>query len=188
MKILVVIDMQNDFIDGALGSPEAQAIIPRVEKRMAELADGDTTLFYTLDTHFEDDYLNTQEGKLLPIPHCMCKTHGWEINERIKAAGINDGFIGEKGGYKHAKITFGSHRLPEDINNILCVDEEKDEFILMGVCTDICVISNALILKSYFPENKITVDASCCAGTTPINHRVALHVMKSCQINVINED
>ena len=190
MKVLIVIDMQNDFIDGALGSPEARAIVPVMEKRMAELADGNTALFYTKDTHFDGDYLNTQEGRNLPVPHCICNTQGWEINERIKAVGMNDGFCcpqGEKGGSIYTKTCFGSYWLPRGIDDLLCLDEENDEIILMGVCTDICVVSNALILKSYFPETKITVDASCCAGTTPENHKAALQTMKSCQINVIND-
>lgn len=186
MKALVIIDMQNDFIDGSLGTPEAQAIVPVMEKRMEELAkEKNTLLFYTKDTHFED-YLETQEGKKLPVPHCVYNTNGWCINKRIAAAGYNCDFIvTANGGRRFLKNTFGSLDLAQTITQNC--NGDIDEIILMGVCTDICVVSNALLLKAHLPEVKITVDASCCAGVTPEKHKAALEVMKSCQINVINE-
>lgn len=168
-KTLIVIDMQNDFIDGALGTKEAQAIVPNVKKKIEEYkARGDNVIF-TRDTHYED-YLESNEGKHLPVKHCIKDTFGWEISEELDAEGcpcINK----ETFGFIHWGM------LGEDIKDIE----------LVGLCTDICVVSNALILKATYPEINITVDASCCAGVTPESHKAALITMKMCQINVIGE-
>lgn len=193
MKIVIVVDMQNDFIDGALGSPEAQAIVPVMVDRLKELDDGNTLLFFTKDTH-SADYLDTQEGKNLPVTHCIEETPGWSINKQISSyVDYNSNFltystfnIRKSRVLKH---TFGSIELADTIRELVYEksDIEIDEIILMGVCTDICVISNAMLLKAYCPEVPITVDASCCAGVTPESHKNALAAMKMCQINIINE-
>jgi len=168
MKYLIVIDMQKDFVDGSLGTPEAQAIVPNVEKKAAD-GNYDKVLF-TFDTHYEN-YMNTLEGKKLPVPHCVKGTAGWESVLSAETLGINETII---------KNTFG-------YNNWLMKLYDVDSIELVGLCTDICVISNALILRALFPDVPITVDASCCAGTTPEAHKAALTVMKSCQIDIINE-
>lgn len=169
MKTLIVVDMQYDFITDALGTPEAQAIVPNVKRKIEEyLSRGDRVIF-TRDTH-HDNYLNSQEGKKLPVPHCIENTHGWEVISAI-----------DNPACLHLnKLTFGY--MGWDIRL-----SKPSEIELVGVCTDICVISNALILKATFREAEITVDASCCAGVTPEKHKAALEVMKSCQINVIGE-
>jgi nicotinamidase-related amidase len=168
-KILIVVDMQNDFITDALGSPEAQAIVPNVKNKIEEyLSRGDKVIF-TRDTH-HDNYLKSQEGKKLPVTHCIEGTHGWEVVSAIdnpECQHLN-------------KLTFGY--MGWDLRL-----DKPEEIELVGVCTDICVVSNALILRATFREAEITVDASCCAGTTPENHNAALQVMKCCQINVIGE-
>lgn len=175
-KILIVVDMQNDFVDGALGTKEAQNILDNVVKKIEEW-DGD--IFATYDTHFED-YMETSEGKNLPVSHCIEGTDGWMLNPRVQAA------LNNKDEYTEIqKITFGSIDLP------LILAEEYDmddvEIELVGLCTDICVVSNALILKATYPETPIRVDASCCAGVTPDSHKAALTTMKMCQINVIGD-
>lgn len=170
-KALVVIDVQNDFITGPLGNKECQGIIPNIIEKIKNTTDD---IYITRDTH-EENYLKTQEGKKLPIPHCIIGTNGWEIVKEV-----------EYELYKHAsrtyiiKDTFGSKDLAEDM-------EKYNEIELIGVCTDICVISNALIIKAFNPEAKIVVDASCCAGVSPERHRNALEAMKACQIEIINE-
>jgi nicotinamidase-related amidase len=172
MKTLIVIDMQNDFIDGVLGTAEAQAIVPKVKQKIKEyLSNGDKVIF-TRDTH-TDNYLNTYEGKKLPIPHCIKGTDGWQISKELddaKCAHID-------------KPNFGYRDWEFFYYLMDCGDIE-----LVGVCTDICVISNAMILKAIFPENNILVDASCCAGTTPDNHTNALNAMRMCQIDIINTE
>lgn len=175
MKFLIVIDMQNDFIDGVLGTKEAQAIVPLACKKIRNF---EGKVIATMDTH-DEDYLNTQEGKLLPVPHCTRGTDGWDINDDIYAA------ICKKPHRIVSKHTFGKLNLPKHIEKManLCGDE-VEAIELIGVCTDICVINNALILKAAFPEVPITVDATCCAGVTPELHKAALKVMKSCQIIV----
>lgn len=172
-NILVVVDMQNDFVDGALGSKEATAIVDRAAEKIKGF-DGD--VFVTLDTHGED-YMQTSEGKKLPVPHCIKGTEGWQLNSKIAAAlkGKNYSTV--------QKVTFGSCELPRLIEQITSDCEVK--ITLMGLCTDICVVSNALLLKANFPDFEIYVDSSCCAGVTPETHRAALEVMKSCQINII---
>ena len=193
MKIVVVVDMQNDFIDGVLGSPEAQAIVPVMVDRLKELDDGNTLIFLTKDTHFAN-YLDTQEGKNLPVAHCIEGTSGWSINKQISSyVDYGSNFLTysthDIRKSRVLKTTFGSIELANTIRG-LAYDNPHisiDEVILMGVCTDICVISNAMLLKAYCPELPITVDASCCAGVTPESHKNALAAMKMCQINIINE-
>ena len=168
-KAIIVVDMQNDFVDGALGTQEAQAMLPRlVEKLKAEQAAG-TALVFTMDTH-GTDYLETQEGKKLPVEHCIRGTTGWQIADALQpfvraAAAVIE------------KPTFGATALPAAI-------ADYDEIEFVGLCTDICVISNALLLKAFYPEKRITVDASCCAGVTPESHANALAAMRMCQVEV----
>ena len=174
MKILVVVDMQNDFINGALGTPEAQAVVPRVAEKINEF---DGEVYFTMDTH-KENYLDTQEGKNLPVTHCVSDTHGWELHPDIKKmTGSCDRLF-----YKNA---FGSIELMEWIA-AAAPDDVPEEIVFVGLCTDICVISNAILAKAFFPEVKITVDAACCAGVTPESHENALRAMKMCQINIEN--
>lgn len=175
MKILVVVDMQNDFIDGALGSPDAQAIVPKVIEKINGF-DGD--VYYTMDTHYKN-YLSTQEGKLLPVRHCIVDTPGWKLNKDVKAV------LKKKESQDFYKQAFGSIELMGWIATAYH-DDAPDEIVFVGLCTDICVISNAMMAKSWFPEVKITVDAACCAGVTPESHENALRAMQMCQINIEN--
>ena len=173
-KILVVVDMQNDFVDGALGTAEAVAIVPQVVKEINEF---DGEIIATYDTHSEN-YLETAEGKKLPVTHCVKDTKGWQLNSDVQAAL-------DKKGYKQViKYTFGSTELHEIIRE--CAGDEDFEIELIGLCTDICVVSNALLLKANMPEVPISVDASCCAGVTPASHQAAIDTMRSCQIEVLN--
>ncbi len=172
-KLLLVIDMQNDFIDGALGTKEAAAIVPNVVKRIQEF-EGD--VLYTRDTH-SDNYMETQEGRNLPVPHCIKGTPGWELCPDLKALRDADNSP------VLDKVTFGAKDLPAYLEarypgGLECVE-------LIGLCTDICVISNAMVLKAFFPELPVSVTASCCAGVTPESHENALNVMKMCQIAVL---
>ena len=171
-KILLVIDMQNDFINGALGTPEAEAIVGRVAEEIRKYPT--ENVIATRDTHTED-YLNTQEGRKLPVVHCVRGTPGWKLHPEIAAA--------LKGAAIIDKPTFGSKELAEKLS--LLSEQDDLEVTLAGLCTDICVISNALLLKAFLPETPIRVIASGCAGTTPQNHRAALHVMKMCQIEIL---
>lgn len=193
MKIVVVVDMQNDFIDGVLGTPEAQAIVPVMVDRLRELDDGETLLFFTKDTH-SADYLETQEGKNLPVEHCIEGTPGWSINKQISSyADYGSNFLTySTHNIRKSRVlkpTFGSLELANTIRGLVNDNPHIviDEVILMGVCTGICVISNAMLLKAYCPELLVTVDASCCACVTPESHKNALAAMKMCQINIINE-
>lgn len=174
-RLLIVVDMQNDFIDGALGTKEAEAIVEKVVKKIEEW-DGD--IVFTLDTHFSD-YLSTQEGRNLPVMHCIENTDGWQINGKVKAAAEKKNKT--VGMFK--KVTFGSAALAEFIKD---GNYECAEFI--GLCTDICVISNVMVTKAASPEMPITVDASCCAGVTPQSHKNALEAMKMCQILIVGEE
>ena len=174
-KILVVVDMQKDFVDGALGTAEAVAIVPNVVKKINEF-DGD--IFVTYDTHFEN-YMDTSEGKNLPVPHCIKGTDGWKLDSNVYEA------LSKKDYTEVEKLTFGSTALPELIKNQ--VGEEEFTIELIGLCTDICVVSNALILKANFPEIDIMVDKTCCAGVTPASHDAALTTMQMCQIKIIGE-
>ncbi len=170
-KILVVIDMQNDFIDAALGTKEAVAIVDAVKEKIRSYPAGD--VIATMDTHSEN-YMETQEGKYLPVPHCIRGSKGWEIRADI-AELLKDARIYEK-------PTFGSTQMAGYLRDLS--QEEEIELELIGLCTDICVVSNALLLKAYMPEVKISVDSSCCAGVTPEKHLAALETMRSCQIQV----
>ena len=182
MKVLVVVDMQNDFIDGALGTPEAQAIVPKVVKKIEEF---DGEVLWTQDTH-SDDYLETQEGRLLPVEHCISASNGWQIHSSVKAA-IQSKHPADDQLNGFEKKTFGSLALAGRLYQEVAFGDGIEEIALVGLCTDICVISNALLLKAFMPEVKITVDASCCAGVTPESHKTALAAMKMCQINIENE-
>ena len=170
MKLLVVVDMQNDFIDGALGTSEAVAIVPYV-KNLIESFDG--KVIFTRDTHFED-YLNTREGKNLPVPHCIKDTHGWQIRAELDALRKTDAID---------KITFGS----KDLVNVIGRESNVESVTFVGLCTDICVISNVMLVKAFYPELPLTVDAKGCAGVTPESHKNALAAMKMCQVEIINE-
>ena len=172
-KILIVVDMQKDFVDGALGTKESAAIVDNVVDKINSHSG---LIFATYDTHFEN-YLETNEGRNLPVPHCIKGSDGWQLNSKVEAALKNKDFTAVE------KITFGSVNLPNEIKKV-CGDEDF-EIERVGLCTDICVISNALILKANFPEAKISVDSACCAGVTPETHNAALAAMKCCQINVI---
>ena len=192
-KVLVVVDMQNDFCssDGVLTTPEAQAIVPKVAQYIRDHADKDTVLLFTRDTH-NADYLNTQEGKKLPIPHCLKDTYGWELAPEMEEVIYDtrdkysdfDTYFPYVSDHIIDKPTFGSI----DLQNLLYVlDEEDDvkEITLLGVCTDICVISNAMLAKANLPEATIRVVADCCAGVTPDRHNIALEAMDYCQIEIV---
>lgn len=170
-KVLIVVDMQNDFIDGALGTAEAVAIVPNVKKKIEEF---DGLVLYTRDTH-ESNYMETQEGKNLPVPHCIKGSKGWEIREELEALRKTDAID---------KVTFGSSELGGklcEINN----EEEIESITFIGLCTDICVISNVMIAKAFLPEVPILVDANCCAGVSVESHENALKAMEVCQVKVI---
>ena len=172
-KLLIVIDMQNDFIDAALGTKEAEAIVDAVKEKIRSYPAAD--VIATMDTHGED-YMETQEGQNLPVMHCIKGTEGWKIRPEIA-----DLLTGAK---IYEKPTFGSTALAEDLKALS--GKEELELELIGLCTDICVVSNALLLKAAMPEVKISVDAACCAGVTPGKHLAALETMRSCQIRVLN--
>ena len=171
--ILIVVDIQKDFVDGALGTAEAVGIIPAACRKI-EGFEGE--IFVTFDTHFEN-YMQTAEGGKLPVPHCIKGTDGWKLDSSIAKALEGREYTSVE------KLTFGSVELPELIKK--SVRNEDFDITLIGLCTDICVVSNALILKASFPEKEIYVDAACCAGVTPESHNAALSTMKMCQINVI---
>ena len=172
-KILIVIDMQNDFIDAALGTKEAVSIVEAVKEKIRSYPAAD--VIATMDTHGEN-YMETQEGRYLPVPHCIRGTDGWKIRPDIEA--LLDG------AKIYEKPTFGSVKLAADLKALS--EQEEIELELIGLCTDICVVSNALLLKASMPEVKIAVDAACCAGVTPEKHLAALETMRSCQIQVTN--
>ncbi len=172
--ILIVVDMQNDFIDGALGTGEAVQIVPSVKAKI-ETFSGE--VIFTRDTHGED-YPDTQEGRLLPVSHCIRGSEGWQIHPELDEL---------RNGEAVDKPAFGSERL----GRLLVEMNKEDPFgsiTLVGLCTDICVISNALLIKAFLPEVPVIVDAACCAGVTPESHRTALAAMKACQIRVVNEE
>lgn len=164
-KTLIVVDMQNDFIDGSLGTDEARAIVGNVKKKIELYRSVGDEVIFTRDTH-DENYLNTSEGKKLPVKHCVKGTKGWQIADGL----VFDGaiFVG--------KPTFGwSH----------WNDMSFEKIEIVGLCTDICVVSNALILKAQFPDAEIIVDSGCCAGVTPETHRAALDTMRMCQIDIV---
>lgn len=171
-KFLVVVDMQKDFVDGALGTAEAQNIVPRVALKIAAF---DGEIFVTYDTHSEN-YLDTAEGKKLPVPHCIKGTDGWKLDSRVAEA------LSHRRHTDVEKKTFGSVILPGMISGAAKGEDFSIE--LVGLCTDICVVSNALILKANFPEAEISVDSGCCAGVSPKTHEAALDTMRCCQIDV----
>ena len=170
---LVVVDIQNDFVDGSLGTKEALSIIDNAAKKIEEF---NGEIFVTYDTHFED-YLNTAEGQKLPVTHCINDTAGWQLNAKIQKALEGKKYTSVE------KLTFGSLELPTLIKN--AAGDEEFDITLIGLCTDICVVSNALILKASFYEKEIFVIEDCCAGVTPASHAAAITTMKMCQINVI---
>lgn len=172
-NILIVVDMQNDFIDGALGTAEAETIVPKVAEKIRNFSG---RVIFTRDTH-EENYMNTQEGKNLPVPHCIRGTEGWQISSKLtefcKDEPIN-------------KETFGS----VELGSVLKEAHQENPIqtiTFIGLCTDICVISNAMLVKAFLPEVKLIVDASCCAGVTPESHKNALEAMKMCQIEIVND-
>ena len=169
-KILIVVDMQKDFVDGALGTAEAEKIVPKVCEKISNF---DGEIIVTLDTHY-DDYMNTAEGKALPVEHCIKGTAGHALDNEVQKA------LDGKNYTTVEKPTFGSIELPRIIENLTLGENFSIE--LLGLCTDICVVSNALILKAHFPEVPITVNSSLCAGVTPDTHNSALTTMKMCQI------
>lgn len=169
-KILIVVDMQNDFIDGALGTQEAEAIVPYV-KEVIENFDG--KVFFTRDTHYEN-YMQTQEGSNLPVPHCIKGTDGWQIRAELDALRKTDPID---------KLTFGS----KDLVEVLKAENDIESITFVGLCTDICVISNSMVVKAFYPEVPLIVDAKGCAGVSSESHKRALEAMKVCQIKVINE-
>ena len=170
MKLLIVVDMQNDFIDGALGTKEAIAIVPYVKKKITEF---DGKVIFTRDTHFEN-YWDTQEGKKLPVPHCVKNTHGWEIHRELDALRRTDAID---------KVTFGS----KDLVDVIGKEPNVESITFVGLCTDICVISNVMLTKAFYPEIPLIVDAKGCAGVTPQSHQNALDAMKMCQVEIQNE-
>ena len=178
-KFLVVVDMQNDFIDGALGTKEAVAIVPAVTGKIRSYEPD--CIYATRDTHGED-YLRTREGEKLPVPHCVYGTKGWEVRREVAQAMAEAVYVD--------KPVFGSAKLPVLLRERLekeGIREEETQIELVGLCTDICVVSNAILLKTFFPKARIVVDASCCAGVTPKTHRAALETMRMCQIDVCSD-
>jgi len=174
-KILVVVDMQNDFIDGILGNPHnKEVVLPNVIKKVEEATKNNEFVFFTCDTHDKYSFGDSIEGKRLPL-HCEFGQHGWQINEELSKV-VNSSPV------LIWKPTFGKLNWGEYLNKIV---GEETEIELVGLCTDICVVSNALILRAMYPNTKITVDSACCGGTTEENHNSALNVMRSCMIDVV---
>ena len=174
-RYLVVIDMQKDFIDGALGSEMAQRIVPEVIRKIGEYKPGN--IYATRDTHFEN-YLDTLEGKKLPVTHCVKESEGWQIHPEVNAA-MPEAKIFDK-------YTFGSEQLAQELYQRSLAGEMEIE--LAGLCTDICVVSNALLLRAKLPGTVIRVDPKCCAGVTEETHKAALQTMKMCQIDILTEE
>ncbi|MDR2711429.1 MAG: cysteine hydrolase [Burkholderiales bacterium] len=175
MKALIVIDMQKDFIDGALGSPQAQAIVPKVVEKIKAHRQSGSAVIFTRDTHHQD-YLQTQEGRHLPVPHCIEDTSGWQLADAIASTiDLSSCLIFNKG-------CFGSLELAQYLRQ-----KNYDEIELIGLVSSICVVSNALLIKAHVPETPIVVDAACTAGVTDEDHRAALCVMKMCHIRIVNK-
>lgn len=193
-KILMIIDMQNDFITGVLGTPEAQVIVPKVVDKIKDK--NYDLVIMTQDVHYDNNYMNHREGRYLSIPHCIDNTWGWAISDDVVDALFET--IDSRQAICREKNNFA---LEDNIKGLILEfigayyqeyfsmnDQGEDfEFEFVGLCTDICVVSNAFAIRQAFPEAEITIDASCCAGTTPEAHKAALMTMKSCQINIINE-
>ena len=169
MKYLIVVDMQNDFITGALGSPEAEAILPYVRDKVAGF---EGRVLFTRDTHLEN-YPHTQEGRKLPVAHCIKGSDGWQIHPELEALRRTEPID---------KVTFGASELVERLR----ADEEHESVEFVGLCTDICVISNVMLTKAFFPEVPLTVDAKGCAGVTSASHATALEAMRAVQVDIIN--
>ncbi|MFR5848181.1 MAG: cysteine hydrolase family protein [Faecalibacterium sp.] len=183
IDVLIVVDMQNDFVTGSLGTPEAQAIVPKVVEKIKNWKG---EVLYTRDTHHKN-YLETQEGKHLPVKHCLFGTSGWQLVDEVDETISDEQWCEDNPIYD--KHTFGSARLADDL--VFFNNREScgiNSITLVGLCTDICVISNALLLKAALPEVPIIVDANCCAGVTPESHKNALAAMKMCQIEIVNEE
>ena len=175
MKCLIVVDMQNDFVTGALGSPDAVNIVPRVVERVKQAAACGEKILFTRDTH-QENYLETQEGRNLPVPHCVEQTEGWEIIPELLPF--------TQGRTVVDKPTFGSRKLGELLEQIN-EREPLEEITFVGLCTDICVISNTMVAKAFLPETALTVEAACCAGVTPESHENALRALEVCQVRVL---
>lgn len=173
-QFLIVVDMQKDFVDGALGTAEAQAIVPAVAEKIRGFSG---EIIVTYDTH-EEDYMETREGRFLPVPHCIRDTDGWQLDAAVAEA------LSDRAYTVVEKPTFGAVTLPEVVEQLAGGEEFTVE--LIGLCTDICVVSNAMLLKAAFPEADMSVDAACCAGVTPASHQAALTTMSCCQITVTN--
>ena len=171
--ILIVVDMQNDFVDGALGSKDAQAIVDQVTAKIQGFSG---PVLFTRDTHGAD-YLQTQEGRNLPVPHCVENTPGWQLCPAVAALCHTEPVN---------KVTFGSRQLAERLCEMNAADPLRS-VTLIGLCTDICVISNAMVIKAFLPEVEIIVDAACCAGVTPESHHTALNAMRACQVKIEND-
>jgi len=173
-QFLIVVDMQKDFVDGALGTAEAQAIVPAVAEKIRHF---DGEIIVTYDTH-EEDYMETREGRFLPVSHCIRDTEGWQLDAAVAEA------LSDRAYTVVEKPTFGAVTLPEVVEQLAGGEEFTVE--LIGLCTDICVVSNAMLLKAAFPEADLSVDAACCAGVSPASHQAALTTMACCQIAVTN--
>ncbi len=172
-KALVIVDVQNDFVTGSLGTKEAKEMLPHLVRKLEKVVEEKSAdLYFTVDTH-KENYLETQEGKFLPVEHCIKNTDGWKIVPEL-------GKFVEKAKDVVEKKTFGATRLPALL-------KPYDEIEFVGLCTDICVVSNALLLKAFYPETLISVDAKCCAGVTPESHLAALTTLKSCQCKIYND-
>lgn len=171
--ILIVVDMQKDFIDGALGTAEAVAIVPAVVEKVQNFRGN---VLFTRDTHFEN-YMDTQEGRKLPVPHCIRDTEGWQICKELQPFAENAPIMD--------KVTFGAMELGPFLQE-MHEEDEISSITFVGLCTDICVISNVMIAKAFLPEVPIIVDAACCAGVTPDSHNTALASMRTCQVQVVN--
>ena len=175
-KFLIAVDLQKDFIDGALGTAEAVAIVPAAAEKIRAWRAAGLPVVATIDTHGED-YTDSREGRFLPVPHCIKGTPGWELDKKIKKALEKKSYVAVE------KNTFGSVGLPALIAEAAAGEEFS--IVIIGLCTDICVVSNALIIKANFPEAEISVDPACCAGVTPEKHEAALETMRSCQIDIL---
>lgn len=181
-KLLVVVDMQNDFVDGVLGTSEASAIVGNVVEKIREYKENGDYVICTMDTH-DKDYMETQEGKNLPVPHCIYPSSGWELNEKVKEALLEkaEEFEGLTLKKEYRKPVFGSWDLAQDLRDNA---DQISEIELVGVCTGICVLSNAVLIKVSLPEIPVSVDAACCACVTKESHETALNAMKTLQIEV----
>ena len=185
-KVLIVVDMQNDFIDGALGTLEAREIVPNIKKKIEEYKDLGYDIIFTRDTH-QENYLETTEGKNLPVKHCVKNTDGWKISEELNTVIATHIIDKPTFGFVDWVTYLSEFNVIEGLYDNETQEIMPEKIEIVGVCSGICVASNALILKSLYPDTEITVDASCCACVTPDSHKAALLTMKMCQINVVGE-